>query len=976
MAEENLIVRGAREHNLQNVDVEIPRDKLTVITGLSGSGKSSLAFDTIYAEGQRRYVESLSAYARQFLGMMEKPDVDSIEGLSPAISIEQKTAGRNPRSTVGTVTEVYDYLRLLWARAGTPHCPSCGKPVARQSATQIVERLVELPEGTWLEVLAPVVRGRKGEFRDLFEEMRRKGFTHGRTDGEVHRLEEPPVLNRRANHDISIFVERKVAVEPDNRGRIADAVEQALRAAEGVVQVVAHTPGAVDPQPELFSEHYACAECGINIPELEPRQFSFNSPYGACPACGGLGTRKEPNPDLVLADKSLSILEGVVLPWGVPRGHLRGTILEGLAGAMGFDLNAPWQELPDEVRRVLMFGVDGKAGPAAKAAPGAKGAAPRKIKWAGIIRDVEQRYQDSTSDSVRETLEEYMSTLPCGTCHGARLRPESLAVTVGGRSMGDVVGRPVSEALEFFDEVDALPHLQRDIAGPILKEVRERLSFLVNVGLEYLTLGRSAETLSGGEAQRIRLATQIGSRLVGVLYILDEPSIGLHQRDNERLLETLKALRDLGNTVLVVEHDEETIRAADYVLDLGPRAGRHGGRVVAKGSVDDITAAPESLTGAYLRGERRIEIPAERRQPALGRELLIRGAREHNLRGLDVRIPLGCFVAVTGVSGSGKSTLINDILWNVLGRRFYRAKSVAGLHDGIDGLELLDKVVDIDQSPIGRTPRSNPATYTGLFTVIRDLFAELPESKMRGYTPGRFSFNVKGGRCEACQGDGLVKIEMHFLPDVYVPCEVCRGKRYNRETLEVFYKGHSIADVLELTVDEGLEVFEAVPRLRRQLQTLSDVGLGYIHLGQAATTLSGGEAQRVKLATELSKLATGQTFYILDEPTTGLHFEDVRMLLQVLHRLVERGNTVLVIEHNLDVIKTADWIIDLGPEGGPKGGEVVAAGTPEEVAMNPRSHTGRFLRPILPGAAPAITPAAPAEPAVKKRGRPRKAEPA
>ncbi|HEY0036951.1 MAG TPA: excinuclease ABC subunit UvrA, partial [Longimicrobium sp.] len=601
---------------------------------------------------------------------------------------------------------------------------------------------------------------------------------------------------------------------------------------------------------------------------------------------------------------------------------------------------------------------------------------PRKIKWAGIIRDVEQRYQDSTSDSVRETLEEYMSTLPCGTCHGARLRPESLAVTVGGRSMGDVVARPVSEALEFFDEVDALPHLQRDIAGPILKEVRERLSFLVNVGLEYLTLGRSAETLSGGEAQRIRLATQIGSRLVGVLYILDEPSIGLHQRDNERLLETLKALRDLGNTVLVVEHDEETIRAADYVLDLGPRAGRHGGRVVAKGTVDDITAAPESLTGAYLRGERRIEIPAERRQPAPGRELLIRGAREHNLRGLDVRIPLGCFVAVTGVSGSGKSTLINDILWNVLGRRFYRAKSVAGRHDGIDGLELLDKVVDIDQSPIGRTPRSNPATYTGLFTVIRDLFAELPESKMRGYTPGRFSFNVKGGRCEACQGDGLVKIEMHFLPDVYVPCEVCRGKRYNRETLEVFYKGHSIADVLELTVDEGLEVFEAVPRLRRQLQTLSDVGLGYIHLGQAATTLSGGEAQRVKLATELSKLATGQTFYILDEPTTGLHFEDVRMLLQVLHRLVERGNTVLVIEHNLDVIKTADWIIDLGPEGGPKGGEVVAAGTPEEVAMNPRSHTGRFLRPILPGVAPATTPAAPAESAVKKRGRPRKAEPA
>ncbi|HEX6042459.1 excinuclease ABC subunit UvrA [Longimicrobium sp.] len=963
MAEENLIVRGAREHNLQNVDVEIPRDKLTVITGLSGSGKSSLAFDTIYAEGQRRYVESLSAYARQFLGMMEKPDVDSIEGLSPAISIEQKTAGRNPRSTVGTVTEVYDYLRLLWARAGTPHCPSCGRPVERQSATQIVDRLMELPAGTWLEVLAPVVRGRKGEFRDLFEDMRRKGFTHARTDGGIHRLEEPPALARRANHDIGIFVERKVAVDEENRSRIADAVETALRTADGVVQVVAHTPDAVDPEPQLFSEHYACAECGINIPELEPRQFSFNSPYGACPACGGLGTRKEPNPDLVLADPSLSILEGVVLPWGVPRGHLRGTILQGLADALGFDLNTPWQELPDNVRQVLMYGVDGGKG-------GAKG--PKKMKWAGIVRDVEQRYRESSSDSVREMLEEYMSTLPCGVCHGARLRPESLAVTIGGRSLGDVVMLPVAASLEFFDFVDTLPHIPRDIAGPILKEVRERLSFLVNVGLEYLTLGRSAETLSGGEAQRIRLATQIGSRLVGVLYILDEPSIGLHQRDNQRLLETLGQLRDLGNTVLVVEHDEDTIRAADYVLDLGPRAGRHGGRVIAAGTVDDVIASEESLTGAYLRGERRIEIPSARRAPAEGRELLIRGAREHNLRDVDVRIPLGTFVAVTGVSGSGKSTLINDILWNALARKFYRAKTVPGSHEGISGLELLDKIVDIDQSPIGRTPRSNPATYTGLFTVIRELFAELPESKMRGYTPGRFSFNVKGGRCEACQGDGLVKIEMHFLPDVYVPCEVCRGRRYNRETLEVFYKGHSIADVLDLTVDEACEVFDAVPRLKRSLQTLSDVGLGYIHLGQSATTLSGGEAQRVKLASELSKVATGQTFYILDEPTTGLHFEDVRMLLEVLHRLVERGNTVLVIEHNLDVIKTADWIIDLGPEGGPKGGEIVAAGPPELVAANPRSHTGRFLAPMLGVTPAAEVPAAPA-PAGKTRGRPRKA---
>jgi excinuclease ABC subunit A len=960
MAEENLIVRGAREHNLQNVDVEIPRDRLTVITGLSGSGKSSLAFDTIYAEGQRRYVESLSAYARQFLGMMEKPDVDSIEGLSPAISIEQKTAGRNPRSTVGTVTEVYDYLRLLWARAGTPHCPSCGKPVERQSATQIVERLMELPAGTWLEVLAPVVRGRKGEFRDLFEDMRRKGFTHARTDGATHRLEEPPALARRANHDISIFVERKVAVDGENRSRIADAVETALRNADGVVQVVAHTPDAHDPEPQLFSEHYACAECGINIPELEPRQFSFNSPYGACTACGGLGTRKEPNPELVLADPSLSILEGVVLPWGVPRGHLRGTILQGLADALGFDLNTPWEELPDDIRAVLMFGIDAR--PAGNGA--AKG--PRKLKWAGIVRDVEQRYRDSGSDSVREMLEEYMSTLPCGVCGGARLRPESLAVTVGGRSIGDVVAMPVAEALEFFGIVDTLPHISRDIAGPILKEVRERLSFLVNVGLEYLTLGRSAETLSGGEAQRIRLATQIGSRLVGVLYILDEPSIGLHQRDNQRLLGTLKALRDLGNTVLVVEHDEDTIRAADHVLDLGPRAGRHGGRVIAEGTVDDVIAAPESLTGAYLRGERRIEIPAKRRVPVEGRELVIQGAREHNLRNLDARIPLGCFVAVTGVSGSGKSTLINDILWSALGRRFYRAKTVPGQHDRITGMELLDKVVDIDQSPIGRTPRSNPATYTGLFTIIRELFAELPESKMRGYTPGRFSFNVKGGRCEACQGDGLVKIEMHFLPDVYVPCEVCRGRRYNRETLEVFYKGHSIADVLELTVDEACEVFDAVPRLKRQLQTLSDVGLGYIHLGQSATTLSGGEAQRVKLASELSKVATGQTFYILDEPTTGLHFEDVRMLLEVLHRLVERGNTVLVIEHNVDVIKTADWILDLGPEGGPRGGEIVAEGPPEVVARSPRSFTGHFLAPLLhvtPEQVPAPLPTS------KARGR-------
>jgi excinuclease ABC subunit A len=931
---EALVIRGAREHNLKNIDVRIPRDRLTVITGLSGSGKSSLAFDTIYAEGQRRYVESLSAYARQFLGLMEKPDVDAIEGLSPAIAIEQKTAGRNPRSTVGTVTEIYDYLRLLWARAGTPHCPECGDPVRRQSATQIVDQIFGWPEGARIEVLAPMVRGRKGEFRELFEEMRRKGFVRAKVDGELIDLQSPPALARRQNHDIAIVVDRLVVREED-RQRLADSVETALRTAAGVVEVDMHRADG-DPESHLFSEHYACAKCGVSIPELEPRQFSFNSPYGACSACGGLGTRREPNADLVTGDPSISILEGVVLPWGVPRGHLRTTILDGLAKALDFNLNTPWGELSESIRQTLLYGA---------AAGGA--AIPKQLKWGGILKDVAQRFKETTSDSVREQLEDYMSTLPCTVCGGTRLRPESLAVTVHGHSLGTVVEMPIDQAAEFFASVSEDRTVPRDIAGPILKEVRERIQFLVNVGLEYLTLGRSAETLSGGEAQRIRLATQIGSRLVGVLYILDEPSIGLHQRDNRRLIETLEQLRDLGNTVLVVEHDEDTMRAADHVLDLGPRAGRHGGEIVAEGTLDEIIATPESLTGAYLRGEREIPIPETRRSPQEGHALVIERAREHNLRHLDASIPLGLFVAVTGVSGSGKSTLINDILWKSLSRHFYRAKLVPGAHDRIAGLDRIDKVVDIDQSPIGRTPRSNPATYTGLFTVIRDLFAELPESKMRGYTPGRFSFNVKGGRCEACQGEGLVKIEMHFLPDVYVPCEVCKGKRYNRETLEVFYKGHSVADVLDLTVDEALELFEAVPRLRRHLQVLSEVGLGYIHLGQPATTLSGGEAQRVKLATELSRQATGKTLYILDEPTTGLHFEDVRLLLEVLHRLVDKGNTVLVIEHNLDVIKTADWILDLGPEGGMAGGELVAAGPPEEVMLNPRSHTGVFLRPIL-----------------------------
>jgi excinuclease ABC subunit A len=940
-AEEYLVVRGAREHNLRNIDVAIPRDRLTVITGLSGSGKSSLAFDTIYAEGQRRYVESLSAYARQFLGLMEKPDVDAIEGLSPAISIEQKTAGRNPRSTVGTVTEIYDYLRLLWARVGTPHCPQCGKPVRRQSATQIVDQILSWPDGTRIEVLAPLVRGRKGEFRELFEEMRRKGFVRARVDGELAELERPPKLNRRQNHDISVVVDRLV-VRADDRQRLADSVETALRTADGVVEVTTagnreQGTGNSNPERHLFSEHYACPTCGISIPELEPRQFSFNSPYGACSACGGLGTRREPSAELVLGDPSISILEGVVQPWGVPRGHLRHTILQGLADAVEFDLNTPWERLPETVRQLLLFGTQGVRG----------GSIPRKLRWGGILRDVEQRYRETTSDTLREQLEEFMTTLPCTVCGGTRLKPESLAVLVGDRSIGDVVALPVDQALEFIRAVRGFPYINPDIAGPILKEVEERLSFLINVGLEYLTLGRSAETLSGGEAQRIRLATQIGSRLVGVLYILDEPSIGLHQRDNQRLLRTLQQLRDLGNTVLVVEHDEETIRAADHVLDLGPRAGRHGGQVVASGTLAEVIRVPESLTAAYLRREREIPRPARRRPVRDGHELLIVGAREHNLRELDVRIPLGCFVAVTGVSGSGKSTLVNDILWKALARHFYRAKLIPGAHTRLEGLDWVDKVVDIDQSPIGRTPRSNPATYTGLFSIVRTLFAELPESKMRGYAPGRFSFNVKGGRCEACQGEGLVKIEMHFLPDVYVHCEVCRGRRYNRETLEAFYKGHNIADVLELTVDEALELFDAVPRLKRHLRVLSDVGLGYIHLGQAATTLSGGEAQRVKLATELAKQATGKTLYILDEPTTGLHFEDVRMLLDVLQRLVEKGNTVLVIEHNLDVIKTADWVIDLGPEGGTGGGEIVAAGTPEQVAQVERSHTGRFLAGML-----------------------------
>jgi len=940
-----LIVRGAREHNLKNIDVELPRNALVVITGLSGSGKSSLAFDTIYAEGQRRYVESLSAYARQFLGLMDKPDVDAIEGLSPAISIEQKTAGANPRSTVGTITEIYDYLRLLWARTGTPHCPNDGSPVERQSASQITDLVLEWPEGTKIEVLAPLVRGRKGEFRDVLEAMRKQGFVRARVDGETYDLADVPKLNKRQNHDIAVVVDRLV-VRPSDRGRLADSIETALKAADGVVEVVRQTGS---PRSRLFSERYACPKCGLSLPELEPRQFSFNSPYGACPDCSGLGTRREVNADLVLGDHSLSILEGVVLPWGEPSGYLRKVVLPALAKTYKFDLNTPWRDLSPAVQQILLKGAPGKT--ITYQYDSERWHGSYESAWKGVLDHVEKRYRETASDSVREQLEQYMVEQPCPTCGGRRLKPESLSVMVAGKNIGKVVALPVREALDFFSKIplrgNGRAGLDPEISRPILKEVTDRLRFLVDVGLDYLTLERSAVTLSGGEAQRIRLATQIGSRLVGVLYILDEPSIGLHQRDNARLLATLKELRDLGNTVLVVEHDEETIRAADYVVDLGPRAGRHGGEVVAAGLLDEVLRHRDSLTARYLRGELRIPIPPRRRIANADRMLRVLGAKHHNLKDLTVEFPLGTFVAVTGVSGSGKSTLVTDILYQSLARHFYRAKVVPGAHERLEGLDQIDKVIDIDQSPIGRTPRSNPATYTGLFTPIRELFTYLPESKLRGYGPGRFSFNVKGGRCEACQGDGLVKVEMHFLPDVYVPCEVCKGRRYNRETLEVRYKGKSIADVLDLTVADALDFFEHQPRIRAKLELLNDVGLGYIHLGQSATTLSGGEAQRVKLATELAKRDTGRTLYILDEPTTGLHFEDVRLLLEVLHRLVDKGNTVVVIEHNLDVVKTADWVIDLGPEGGELGGRVVAEGPPEKIAQSKGSHTGEFLRKVL-----------------------------
>jgi excinuclease ABC subunit A len=937
MAADELVVHGAREHNLKDITVRLPRNALICITGLSGSGNSSLAFDTIYAEGQRRYVESLSAYARQFLQMMEKPDVDSIDGLSPAISIDQKTTSRNPRSTVGTVTEIYDYLRLLYARVGRPHCPVCGRPIAGQSIDSIVEQILALPDGTKFTVNAPVVRDRKGEYKDLFEELRNDGFTRVKVDGEQHLLEEPPVLDKKFKHTIEVVVDRLVMKE-DLRTRLTQSVETAGALAEGLVTV-----DVAGGESFTYSDRFACPEHGVSLPELQPRIFSFNSPHGACPRCTGLGAQQEIDPDLLVPDPSLSIEEGALVPWAVGNSSFYESVIAAIADRYEIDVEKPWQDLTEKEQDYFLNGTGGD-----KVYVSYRNRMNRKrsymIAFEGIVNSLQRRYRDTDSSTQRERIEEYMSFRPCPVCKGARLKPEVLAVTVGGINIHEFTGMSVGRALAFLDELD-LTETELLIGARIVKEIRQRLTFLDDVGVGYLQLERAAGTLSGGEAQRLRLATQIGSQLVGVLYILDEPSIGLHQRDNNKLIGTLERLRDLGNTVLVVEHDEQMMRSADWLVDMGPGAGEHGGHVVAEGTAAAVQRDKKSVTAQFLSGRREIAVP-KRRTDDNG-VFTVRGATQHNLKGIDVEFPISKFIAVTGVSGSGKSTLVNEIVYKSLANRLSKMRVKPGEHESVEGIEAFDKVIEIDQRPIGRTPRSNPATYTDLFTHIRELYSLTPDAKVRGYKPGRFSFNVKGGRCETCKGDGQIKIEMHFLPDVYVPCETCKGRRYNRETLEVRFKGKTIADILEMSVEEALRFFAKIPKIRRRLQTLHDVGLDYMTLGQPATTLSGGEAQRVKLAAELCKVATGRTLYILDEPTTGLHFADIEKLLEVLQRLVDTGNTVLVIEHNLDVIKQADWLVDLGPEGGEAGGEVIAVGTPEDIAEVPESSTGQFLRPLL-----------------------------
>jgi excinuclease ABC subunit A len=943
MGTDSLVIHGAREHNLKNVTLELPRDKLIVFTGLSGSGKSSLAFDTIYAEGQRRYVESLSSYARQFLGQMEKPDVDFIEGLSPAISIDQKSTSRNPRSTVGTITEVYDYLRVLFARVGHPHCYNCGRPIGRQTPDQIVDQILELPEGTKFQVLAPVVRGRKGEYGKLLDDLARQGFPRARIDGEVRELSEPIRLPKTYKHTIEVVVDRLVA-KTGIRRRVADSIETALELAAGVASIAVTTHEGHE-ELQTFSQHLACTHCGLSFEELAPRNFSFNSPYGACSTCDGLGTRLEVDPELVVPDPDLSVREGALAPWASATLEYWNRVLEAVSEAEDISLDTPWKKLPKRARDILLYGSDQQVYVKYKNRYGRQRA--YHTTFEGVISNVERRHTETESESQREKLEQFMREIPCRGCKGQRLRPETLAVTVDGLSIAELTDLSIRKTLAFVEGI-GLSEREAMIAERLLKEIRERLRFLVDVGLDYLTLGRAAGTLAGGEAQRIRLATQIGSGLVGVLYILDEPSIGLHQRDNKRLIDTLIRLRDLGNTLVVVEHDEATITEADHIVDIGPLAGEHGGEIVYSGDLKGLLECERSLTGAFLSGRATIPTPLVRR-PRGTRRLRLEGASEHNLRNVTLDLPLGLFVCVTGVSGSGKSTVVQDVLLRALMQKVYRSRLLPGKHKKLVGWEQVDKVIDIDQSPIGRTPRSNPATYTGVFDHVRKLFAQVPEARLRGYQPGRFSFNVRGGRCEHCAGDGQIKIEMHFLPDVYVTCESCKGHRYNRETLEVKYKGRTISDVLEMSVAEALTFFENIPSIKRHMQTLSDVGLGYVKLGQPAPTLSGGEAQRIKLSSELHKRATGNTIYVLDEPTTGLHFEDIRKLLAVLQRLVDSGNTVLVIEHNLDVIKTADWIVDLGPEGGDGGGTVVVAGTPEDVAAHPTSHTGRFLAEVLDG---------------------------